>query len=66
MLERRLAKLAEEHNGVIPPRVTASMEAHHHIRPPHGQHGMMAMGSTLVLVNDDRDSIDVCFSLLYA
>ena len=58
LLERRLARMAEEHNGMLPQSFSANMEAHHHIRPPHGQHGMMAMGSTLVLVNDDRDSID--------
>lgn len=58
LLERRLARLAEEHDGFVPSRVSASMEAHHHIRPPHGKHGMMAMGSTLVMLSDERDSID--------
>lgn len=57
LLERRLAHIAETHHGMVPSQVAASMEAHHHIRRP--QHGMVAMGSTLVMVNDDRDSIDV-------
>eukprot|EP00889_Picochlorum_renovo_P002464 jgi/Picre1/29494/NNA_004880.t1 len=56
LLERRLAHIAETHDGMVPSQVAASMEAHHHIRRP--QHGMVAMGSTLVMVNDDRDSID--------
>lgn len=57
LLERRLAIIAESRDGTVPLQVTASMKAHHHIRRP--QHGMFAMGSTLVMVNDDRDSIDV-------
>lgn len=57
LLERRLAIIAESRDGVVPSQVTASMKAHHHIRRP--KHGMIAMGSTLVTVNDDRDSIDV-------
>ena len=55
-LERRLAIIAETHDGMVPSQVTQSMEAHHHIRRPG--HGMIAMGSTLVVMNDDRDSID--------
>ena len=58
MLERRVAQLAEERGGMVPARVAASMEAHHYLHPPHGKHGMMAMGSTLVLMNDRRDSVD--------
>lgn len=58
LLERRVAQLAEERGGMVPARVAASMEAHHYLHPPHGKHGMMAMGSTLVLMNDRRDSID--------
>lgn len=57
LLERRLAIIAESRDGIVPSQVTASMKAHHHIRRP--QHGMIAMGSTLVMVNDDRDSVDV-------
>lgn len=57
LLERRLAIIAESRDGVLPSQVAASMKAHHHIRRP--QHGMIAMGSTLVMVNDDRDSVDV-------
>jgi len=55
-LERRVAQLAEEHGGMVPARVAASMEAHHHLHPPTGRHGMIAMGSTLVLMNKRRDS----------
>jgi hypothetical protein len=62
LLERRLAHIAETHDGMVPSQVAASMEAHHHIRRP--QHGMVAMGSTLVMVNDDRDSIDVRFGVV--
>lgn len=57
-LERRVAQLAEEHGGMVPARVAASMEAHHHLHPPQGKHGMIAMGSTLVLMNKRRDSED--------
>lgn len=58
LLERRVAQLAEQRGGLVPARVAASLEAHHHLHPPHGKHGMMAMGSTLVLVNERRDSVD--------
>lgn len=58
-LERRVAQLAEQHNGMVPARVTQSMEAHHHLHPPTGKHGLLAMGSTLVLVNDRRESVEV-------
>lgn len=58
-LERRISALAEAHGGMVPAHVAASMKAHHHLRPPAGRHGMLAMGSTLVLVNERRDSVEV-------
>lgn len=61
-MERRLALLAREHGGMVPARVAASMEAHHHLHPPTGQHGLLAMGSTLVMMDTDRDSIEVGLS----
>jgi OPA family glycerol-3-phosphate transporter-like MFS transporter 1/2 len=56
LLERKLAIIAENHDGQVPDQITQSMQAHHHIRRP--KHGMIAMGSTLVAINDDRESID--------
>ncbi len=58
LLERRVAQLAEERGGMVPARVAASMEAHHYLHPPKGRHGMMAMGSTLVIMNEKRDSVE--------
>ena len=58
LLERRVAQLAEERGGMVPARVAASMEAHHYLHPPHGRHGMMAMGSTLVIMNEKRESVE--------
>jgi sugar phosphate permease len=58
LLERRVAQLAEERGGMVPARVAASMEAHHYLHPPKGKHGMMAMGSTLVIMNEKRDSVE--------
>ena len=56
MLERKLAIIAETHDGRVPDQLVQSLQAHHHLRRP--QHGMLAMGSTLVAINDDRDSVD--------
>ena len=37
MLERKLAIIAEHHDGLVPDQVVQSMQAHHHIRRPgHG------------------------------
>lgn len=58
LLERRVAQLAEERGGMVPARVAASMEAHHYLHPPKGRHGMMAMGSTLVIMNEKRESVE--------
>ncbi|KAH7623698.1 putative glycerol-3-phosphate transporter 4 [Nannochloris sp. 'desiccata'] len=58
LLERKVAQLAEERGGMVPARVAASMEAHHYLHPPKGRHGMMAMGSTLVIMNEKRDSVE--------
>jgi hypothetical protein len=58
-LERRVAAIAEEHDGMVPARVAHSMEAHHHVHVPAGQHGMLAIGSTLVMMDDRRDSVYV-------
>jgi len=51
-LERKLAIIAEHHAGRVPDQMMQSMQAHHHIRRPG--HGVIAMGSTLVALNDDR------------
>lgn len=58
-MERRLALLAQQHGGMVPSHIAESMEAHHHVHPPTGRHGLLAMGSTLVMMDADRDSIDV-------
>lgn len=58
LLERRVAQLAERHGGLVPAQVAASLQAHHHLHVPHGRHGMFPMGSTLVMVDGHRGSVE--------
>lgn len=58
LLERLVAQLAERHGGRVPAQVAASQQAHHHLHVPHGRHGMFPMGSTLVMVDEHRGSVE--------
>lgn len=52
MLEQRLSRLAQSNSALIPARVSAILAEHHSVHPPHGRHGLLSMGSTLVLMDD--------------
>lgn len=57
-LERHLARLAGRGGGLVPAHIAANMAEHHTIHGGHGKHGLWGIGSTLVLANERRDSID--------
>lgn len=57
-LERHLANIARGRGGLVPAHVQAQLDKHHGIHGGHGKHGVWGMGSTLVLHNKRRDSVE--------
>lgn len=57
-LERHLANIARGRGGLVPAHVQAQLAEHHTIHGGHGKHGVWGMGSTLVLHNKRRDSVE--------
>ncbi|KAL4457256.1 hypothetical protein ABPG75_012121 [Micractinium tetrahymenae] len=57
-LERHLANIARGRGGLVPAHVQAQLDKHHTIHGGHGKHGLWGMGSTLVLQNKRRDSVE--------
>lgn len=57
-LERHLAIVARGRGGLVPAHVQKQLDKHHTIHGGHGKHGLWGMGSTLVLHNKRRDSVE--------